>query len=129
MKKSYILAFCLIFGAIGYLAFATIQENKVYFLNVSEALAMGKNKIKQARLFGLVSKRDFHKTKGGLEVSFLLMDKKNPQEIIPVFYQGALPDTFKPGVEVIVEGKMDKDKFIASSIITKCPSKYKKKQG
>jgi cytochrome c-type biogenesis protein CcmE len=45
-----------------------------------------------------------------------------------VEYRGAVPDTFKPGAEVIVEGRFNKQSgvFSASTLITKCPSKYEK---
>ncbi|MDQ7031403.1 MAG: cytochrome c maturation protein CcmE [Desulfonauticus sp.] len=128
MKKNYVIAFLFILGAVGYLIFSTVQENKVYFLNVSEALRMGLSNIKQARLFGIVAKEGLKKEDQGLKVHFLLLDKKNKAQSIPVFYKGALPDTFKPGAEVIVEGKMKKNIFQASVVVTKCPSKYKKKE-
>ena len=43
-------------------------------------------------------------------------------------YSGAVPDTFKPGVEVIVEGGLDASGgvFNATTLMTKCPSKYQK---
>jgi len=39
-----------------------------------------------------------------------------------------VPDTFKPGAEVIVEGGFDSASgvFGANSLMTKCPSKYEK---
>ena len=42
-KKSlpiYALAFCLFLGGVGYMVWAGLSENTVYFLNVSEALAI-----------------------------------------------------------------------------------------
>ena len=42
-------------------------------------------------------------------------------------YSGAVPDAFKPGAEVIVEGGMDAGGgFTAKVLMTKCPSKYQK---
>ena len=43
-----------------------------------------------------------------------------------VSYRGAVPDTFKPGAEVIVEGGMSDRHFAARTLMTKCPSKYQK---
>ncbi|WP_456325358.1 cytochrome c maturation protein CcmE [Desulfonauticus submarinus] len=127
MKKNYIFAFILILGAIFYLAFSTLSENKVYFVTVSEALNMGLDKLNQARLFGIVGKKGLKRSHGGLETFFYLLDRTDKHKSIPVFYKGALSDTFKPGVEVIVEGRMKPEYFQASLIITKCPSKYKNK--
>ena len=43
-----------------------------------------------------------------------------------VQFKGALPDTFKEDVEVIVEGRFTPDGqvFVAKTLVTKCPSKY-----
>ena len=44
-----------------------------------------------------------------------------------VSYSGAVPDTFKAGAEVIVEGGMGPEgRFAAKTLMTKCPSKYQK---
>ena len=44
---------------------------------------------------------------------------------LDVDYRGVVPDSFKPGGEVIVEGKYNKDgKFLATAIMPKCASKY-----
>jgi cytochrome c-type biogenesis protein CcmE len=48
---------------------------------------------------------------------------------IPVVYHGVTPDTFRAGSDVVVEGQLDSQGvFQASSILTKCPSKYEPQQ-
>lgn len=44
----------------------------------------------------------------------------------PVLYSGLVPDTFKEGVEVVVEGRESKDRsvFLAKNLMAKCASKY-----
>jgi len=65
--------------------------------------------------------------RGAPGVSFLLEDKDNARLTIPISYSGAVPDTFKPGAEVIVEGGMgEQGRFNARTLMTKCPSKYQK---
>ena len=53
-----------------------------------------------------------------------------PAKTIRVDFKGAVPDTFKVGAEVIVEGGMadtpEGKVFTANTLITKCPSKYEK---
>lgn len=121
----YIVAFLLFAGGIGYLVYSGLAENSVYFLNVSEARAAEPAKLAQARLFGTVGENGL--THQGQELSFQLQDKDNPQEIIAVIYRGILPDTFKPGAEVIVEGGISSEgHFSAKTLMTKCPSKYQK---
>lgn len=131
MKKNtriYVVAFLLFVGAMGYLCFAGLTENSVYFLNVSEAKAATPDKLKQARLFGVVAPHDMDKSLNA--VTFQLLDKDNTSLAIPVAYSGLVPDGFKPGAEVIVEGGMgDGGKFSAKTLMTKCPSKYENRKG
>jgi len=126
-KGVYAVAAVLFLGGLGGLIYSGLDEGAVYFLNVSEALAMTPDKLGQVRLFGTVAE-DGLATAGGLGVSFKLIDKDDKAKTIPVEYKGAVPDTFKPGVEVIVEGGMNASKgvFNAATLMTKCPSKYQK---
>lgn len=45
---------------------------------------------------------------------------------VPIVYRGSVPDLFKVGREVRVEGRLSNGVFIAKrdSLRTKCPSKY-----
>lgn len=132
MKKNnrnvYIVALALLLAGLGWLVFSGLNQNSVYFLNVSEALAMGTEKLDSARLFGLVDDNDLTILQDTPGAQFQLVDKENTSLSIRVDYKGAVPDTFKPGVEVIVEGGMDtsNNTFTAHTLMTKCPSKYKK---
>ena len=106
----YLVAALLFLGGLGYLVFSGLSENTVYFLNVSEARAATADKLQAARLFGTVAPDNLLKN----------VD-------LPVVYKGAVPDTFKAGAEVIVEGGLQPDgRFMARTLMTKCPSKYQK---
>ena len=65
---------------------------------------------------------------GGLH--FLLRDR-NGMMSVPVVYKGTVPDLFKTGREVVVDGKMRNGVFVAvpNTLVTKCPSKYSPKKG
>lgn len=124
-KTIYLAAFIFFAAALGWLCFAAFTENSVYFLNVSEARANGLQKLGNARLFGRVAQGSVKKNMGAL--TFDLADKDFAEQIIPIEYTGQIPDAFQPGAEVIVEGKITPaGKFSATSLMTKCPSKYKK---
>ena len=126
-KPLYISALILFFSAVGYLMYFGLTENSVYFLNVSEALSAPQEKLTAVRLFGTVAERDLAPLEGALGVHFRLEDKDNKAQTIIVRYKGAVPDTFKPGAEVIVEGAMEHGgAFNAKTLMTKCPSKYQK---
>jgi len=115
-------------GGLGWLLFSGLTENSVYFVNVSEALTIEPSKLGNARLFGSVAAEDIQGGPGTMGVSFRLEDKDNPTQSMRVTYKGAVPDTFKAGAEVIVEGGLNPASgvFMAKTLMTKCPSKYQK---
>jgi cytochrome c-type biogenesis protein CcmE len=45
---------------------------------------------------------------------------------VPVVYHGSVPDLFKVGRHVVLEGRLRNGVFVAKpgSLVTKCPSKY-----
>ncbi len=56
---------------------------------------------------------------------FRVADRKGHTSV-PVVYRGSVPDQFKLGREVIVDGRYEQGAFIAkrNTLVTKCPSKY-----
>jgi len=125
-KAVYAVALTLFLGGLGYLIFSGLSQDSVYFLNVSEALAMEPGEVRQARLFGKVAAEGLVLDPDNLGASFTLLDKMDPTKTMRVQYRGALPDTFKEDVEVILEGGFDPAAtvFTARTLVTKCPSKY-----
>ena len=51
---------------------------------------------------------------------------KGATTIVAVRYSGSVPDLFKVGRHIVVDGRLHKGAFVAEpgSMITKCPSKY-----
>jgi cytochrome c-type biogenesis protein CcmE len=44
---------------------------------------------------------------------------------LPVAYSGVVPDIFKDGRQVVVEGALGRDgTFEATTLLAKCPTKY-----
>ena len=128
-KIVYAVALTLFLGGLGYLIFSGLTEDSVYFLNVSEALEGDRTQLGNARLFGKVSPQNLEIVNGKLGADFDLIDKVETGKSLRVGFRGALPDTFKAGVEVIVEGTFspDGEQFVARTLVTKCPSKYEEK--
>ncbi len=60
---------------------------------------------------------------------FQLQDVKG-SATVPVVYRGSVPDQFKTGRELRLEGQLERGVFIAKrdSMRTKCPSKYTAKK-
>ncbi len=64
-------------------------------------------------------------TRAGLR--FVLKDVQGRSAArVPVVYHGSVPDLFKTGRHVVVEGTLRDGVFVAKpgSLVTKCPSKY-----
>ncbi len=66
---------------------------------------------------------DAHRRTG---LRFRMRDVSGQSSSIPVVYRGSVPDLFKVGREVRVEGRLQNGVFVAKkdSLRTKCPSKY-----
>ena len=45
---------------------------------------------------------------------------------VPVVYRGSVPDLFRTGRDVVVDGRLRHGRFVAvpGTLVTKCPSKY-----
>ena len=61
----------------------------------------------------------------GTVTHFKVRDRAG-NESVPVRYEGALPDPFRAGREVIVDVRKEGDVFVGEkdSLVTKCPSKF-----
>jgi len=61
----------------------------------------------------------------GAGLRFTLRDVKG-RATVPVLYRGTVPDLFKSGRDIVVDGRLRSGTFVAvpGSLITKCPSKY-----
>jgi cytochrome c-type biogenesis protein CcmE len=57
---------------------------------------------------------------------FRLQDVQGRSRRVPVSYTGSVPDLFKVGRHIVVEGTLRNGVFVAKpgSLVTKCPSKY-----
>jgi cytochrome c-type biogenesis protein CcmE len=60
---------------------------------------------------------------GGLR--FALRDVEGTATV-PVVYKGSVPDLFRSGRDVVVDGRLRNGVFVAvpNTLVTKCPSKY-----
>ena len=126
----FIVAGLLIVGAVSYLMVSGIGDTMVYYYTLSEL------KEKKSELAGVGLRIHGHVSSGTIridrersQVDFLVMEKKTPNTL-PVTYQGIIPDTFKDGAEVVVEGvyQADRHHFQATVLMAKCPSKYEEAQ-
>lgn len=61
----------------------------------------------------------------GDRLTFAIRDREGSKSV-PVSYTGLVPDPFRDGREVIVDGRLEDGRFVAErdSLVTKCPSKF-----
>ena len=122
-KIKPLIVSCVIFLVIGYLIYAGLRDTMTYYLTVSEVLA-GTTEIgnEPIRVGGIVSPSSVQWDPKDLKLSFILEEKESS---LTVNYQGVVPDSFKPGIEVVLEGVyIGNGQFKATTIMPKCASKY-----
>jgi cytochrome c-type biogenesis protein CcmE len=119
---AWILVIVLGAGGIGYMLFDGFKS-ETYFYTVDQAVAQGPALTGQTvRLKGLVEPGSVVTEKGKLGTRFRVTEKGKS---IAVTYDKALPDTFKEGMEVVVQGEVDKSYTLAADeVLVKCPSRY-----
>jgi cytochrome c-type biogenesis protein CcmE len=61
-------------------------------------------------------------TPAGLQFRLHNINGKSP--IVPIVFHGSVPDLFKAGRDVNITGRLEGASFVATSLTTKCPSKY-----
>ena len=123
----YIAAAAVLLTAVGYLAYASMKDGwGSYHLKVDEFFANAKYHNQRVRLAGSVSGEGLVCDAGRSGARFTLLGES---QHVPVVFKGAVPDLFKAGGEVVVEGRLDQDGvFRADALMTKCASKYESGQ-
>ena len=123
MRRKFLIGGLIVLLAVGYLGYTGFQGSAIYYYTVSEVIEQG-NSIdgKNVRVNGQVIPGSVEEEAGNLMLKFSI---EEGGESLPVVYQGVVPDTFKVGSEVVVEGHLNSAGiFQANTILTKCPSKY-----
>jgi cytochrome c-type biogenesis protein CcmE len=108
-----------VLGLIGF----SLSGATDYYRTPAQLLAGSYQTHQQIRVAGVVVNGTVvHR---GAQTSFEIADNKVS---LPVTTEAVLPDTFAPGVTVVVEGTMDAGRtFVASGVLAKCPSKFSAK--
>ena len=127
-KRLITLSTLMILFSVGcVIVFYNLRGNLVFFYSPTELL--GKNNIEsqKIRLGGMVKKESIFK-KMVLEknskiqkITFVVTDFQNE---IEVNYKGILPDLFKEGQGVVVEGNFKNNSFNAINVLAKHDENY-----
>lgn len=126
-KIKIFLAFTTVSLILVWLVFSGFDsENMQYYAKINEVKA-AQDFDKGLRVKGKLVDDSLVASETSLEKSFRIVEDGQELE---VRYNGLLPDTFKDGAEVLVEGKYTADGyFLAKTVMAKCPSKYESAEG
>jgi len=80
-----------------------------------------------ARVHGFVVAGSIAKNLQAGHVDFDVADSSGAKALAVRFLGIDVPDLFKDGAEVVVEGRFDSGTFLAERVMAKCPSKYEAK--
>ena len=104
-KKRFLIGGIIILLALGYLGYTSFAGAATYYYKVNEVLAKGSSVIgTNLRVEGQVAPGSVQQESAGRLLKFTLSDNGGGA-IIPVAYSGVVPDTFKAGSDVVVEGR------------------------
>lgn len=107
--------------AVG-LALQAFQQNLLFFYSPTQVLAGEPPDGRKFRLGGLVLDGSVRREPGQLEVAFDVTDNQNT---LQVKYEGVLPDLFREGQGVIVNGVMEGPAvFRAEEVLAKHDENY-----
>jgi cytochrome c-type biogenesis protein CcmE len=121
MKRAALIAGVLLaLAAATALVLNAFRSNLVFFFTPAQ-VASGEAPIQRAfRLGGLV--REGSVQRDGVQVRFVVTDT---QRDVTVSYQGSLPDLFKEGKGVVVQGTLGADGvFVAREVLAKHDENY-----
>ncbi|WP_456385266.1 cytochrome c maturation protein CcmE [Desulfolithobacter sp.] len=130
MKKSSrktILALTLILAGVGFLIMKSISDTGMYYQTVAEVLTDDSQpRQRGVRISGNVVDGTISYDQQNLLLTFAVKDMVDDSKTMLVRYNGVKPDAFKEDVEVILEGRYEKNAntFHAETLLAKCPSKY-----
>lgn len=108
----------VVVGCLGYLVYSAMGGSASYYRTVAEL--RGHTSAGDVRVLGTVQD-DVQRFDGGLGVRFTA---EQGGASMPVVYEGTLPDIFKPGIQVVVQGRLESGVFHADQLLAKCPSRF-----
>ena len=124
-RSIILLILIFIFSITTFLTLKALNDNIVFFYSPSETFRKFKNidNSKKIRIGGLVVKDSVYQ-KGKL-IKFEITDEKTKVKIL---FEGILPDLFREGQGVVVEGFFNKDFLKATEVLAKHDENYMPKE-
>lgn len=119
---SFLIVGMIVLGAVIYLVYANTQANAVYYMTVPELKHCTTCTTQAVRVAGFVQAGSIQRNDQTQSMSFVIEDS---HQTLRVAYTGVVPDIFRPGIQVVVEGHYaGQGPFQAQTLLAKCPSKF-----
>ncbi|HKX06883.1 MAG TPA: cytochrome c maturation protein CcmE [Stellaceae bacterium] len=124
-KRKRLLVVLLGLGLLGVasaLVLFAFNDNLVFFMSPSDLAARGASETRRLRLGGLVETGSVARQADGRTIDFKVTDGSKD---VPVVFSGVLPDLFREGQGVVVEGALGRDGiFKADTVLAKHDERY-----
>ncbi len=128
-KTALISSIVVVVAALGFLIYTGLSDNMVYYYHVDEFLPKAASlRGETIKVNGKVVQGSIRKTQ--MQDYDFVICGGNKANLVNVSYHGVVPDTFKDGSDVVVEGDYNPEaqKFHATTLLAKCPTKYEPQQ-
>ncbi|MBT5414171.1 MAG: cytochrome c maturation protein CcmE [Rhodospirillaceae bacterium] len=120
-RMTVILVALALLGAAAALALTALEDSVVFFFSPSDLATKSVAPGQRLRLGGLVEEGSVQRGDGA-RIVFKVTDLATA---VPVVYEGILPDLFREGQGVVVEGSLGPDgRFEADSVLAKHDETY-----
>jgi cytochrome c-type biogenesis protein CcmE len=124
-KRKRLLVVLLGLGMLGIasaLVLFAFNDNLVFFMSPSDLATKGAPETRRLRLGGLVEAGSVAREADGRTIDFRVTDGNSA---VPVIFGGVLPDLFREGQGVVVEGALGKNGvFKADTVLAKHDERY-----
>jgi cytochrome c-type biogenesis protein CcmE len=124
-KRKRLLVVLLGLGMLGIasaLVLFAFNDNLVFFMSPSDLASKGAPETRRLRLGGLVETGSVARETDGRTIDFRVTDGNSA---VPVVFSGVLPDLFREGQGVVVEGTLGKNGvFKADTVLAKHDERY-----
>ena len=124
-KRKRLLVVLLGLGMVGIasaLVLFAFNDNLVFFMSPSDLASKGAPETRRLRLGGLVETGSVARQGDGRTIDFRVTDGNSA---VPVVFSGVLPDLFREGQGVVVEGALAKNGvFKADTVLAKHDERY-----
>ncbi len=122
-RRLYVVGLAMLaLGVATTLVLLAFEDNIVFFYTPTDLVEKDAPVGRRLRIGGLVEEDSVRRLDGGLRVEFRVTDLAH---VVPVRYDGALPDLFREGQGVVAEGALtESGVFVASEVLAKHDENY-----